>query len=109
MNNKLVLGTVQFGCQYGINSAGRPDEKTVLEILDLAYHSGITNLDTSSAYGNAEYILGKVLSASDSSFQIISKYPESGKSVATVLDQINRFTRIFCLWVFTSSFQSLPE
>ena len=87
MNNKLVLGTVQFGCQYGINSAGRPDEKTVLEILDLAYHSGITNLDTSSAYGNAEYILGKVLSASDSSFQIISKYPESGKSVATVLDQ----------------------
>ena len=32
MNNKLVLGTVQFGCQYGINSAGRPDEKTVLEI-----------------------------------------------------------------------------
>ena len=59
MNNKLVLGTVQFGCQYGINSAGRPDEKTVLEILDLAYHSGITNLDTSSAYGNAEYILGK--------------------------------------------------
>ena len=75
MNNKLVLGTVQFGCQYGINSAGRPDEKTVLEILDLAYHSGITNLDTSSAYGNAEYILGKVLSASDSSFQIISKYP----------------------------------
>ena len=87
MNNKLVLGSVQFGCQYGINSAGRPDEKTVLEILDLAYHSGITNLDTSSAYGNAEYILGKVLSASDSSFQIISKYPESGKSVATVLDQ----------------------
>ena len=87
MNNKLVLGTVQFGCQYGINSAGRPDEKTVLEILDLAYHSGITNLDTSSAYGNAEYISGKVLSASDSSFQIISKYPESGKSVATVLDQ----------------------
>ena len=87
MNNKLILGTVQFGCQYGINSAGRPDEKTVLEILDLAYHSGITNLDTSSAYGNAEYILGKVLSASDSSFQIISKYPESGKSVATVLDQ----------------------
>ena len=35
MNNKLVLGSVQFGCQYGINSAGRPDEKTVLEILDL--------------------------------------------------------------------------
>ena len=61
MNNKLVLGTVQFGCQYGINSAGRPDEKTVLEILDLAYHSGITNLDTSSAYGNAEYILGNFL------------------------------------------------
>ena len=107
MNNKLVLGTVQFGCQYGINSAERPDEKTVLEILDLAYHSGITNLDTSSAYGNAEYILGKVLSASDSSFQIISKYPEVCSNCFR--SDINRFTRIFCLWVFTSSFQSLPE
>ena len=37
--NKLVLGTVQFGCQYGINSAGKPDTQMVSEILNEAYNS----------------------------------------------------------------------
>lgn len=87
MNSKLILGTVQFGCQYGINSVGRPDEGKVFDILELAFHSGITTLDTSSAYGNSEYILGKVLSKTDFSFQIISKYPESDLSVEAVLEQ----------------------
>lgn len=87
MNNKLVLGTVQFGCQYGINSAGRPDEKKVLDILQLASRKGVTTLDTSSAYGDAEYILGKVLPEIDFSFQIISKFPESDQPVEAVLEQ----------------------
>lgn len=84
---KLVLGTVQFGCQYGINSAGRPDINKVHDILALASRSGITTLDTSSAYGDAEYILGKVFPEIDFSFQIVSKYPESDQLVETVLRQ----------------------
>ena len=55
--NKLVLGTVQFGCQYGINSAGRPNEEMVRKILHSAAVNGITTLDTSSAYGDAEQVL----------------------------------------------------
>lgn len=87
MNRKLVLGTVQFGCQYGINSVGRPDERKILDILELASRSGITSLDTSSAYGEAEAILGKVLPGMDFSFQIISKFPESDQPVGAVLEQ----------------------
>ena len=30
---KLVLGTVQFGLQYGVNSAGRPSQEAVKSIL----------------------------------------------------------------------------
>ena len=82
MNNisKIVLGTVQFGCQYGINSAGRPNEEEVRRILAYAAEAGITKLDTSSAYGDSEKVLGECM-PKDAQFQIISKYPKSDVSV----------------------------
>lgn len=79
LTNKLVLGTVQFGCQYGINSEGRPDNQMVSEILREAQNGGITTLDTSAAYGNAEEVLGKMLASEK--FLIISKYPKSDETV----------------------------
>lgn len=77
---KIVLGTVQFGCQYGINSAGRPNEEEVRRILAYSAEAGITKLDTSSAYGDAEKVLGKCM-PNGAQFQIISKYPETELSV----------------------------
>ena len=78
--NKLVLGTVQFGLQYGVNSAGRPSEDAVKNILNEAVKGGITTLDTSSAYGNSEIILGECITASEN-FKIVSKYPKGEKTV----------------------------
>lgn len=71
---KLVLGTVQFGLQYGVNSAGRPNEVIVKAILAEAAKGGIFTLDTSSAYGNSEEILGECITP-DEDFKIVSKYP----------------------------------
>lgn len=76
--SKLVLGTVQFGLQYGINSAGRPSIEQVSDILNNAKTGGILILDTSSAYGNAEEVLGYVKAGE--SFKIVSKYSECDKS-----------------------------
>lgn len=73
--SKLVLGTVQFGLQYGVNSAGRPSEETVKSILTEASKGGITTLDTSSAYGNSEEILGECITPEEH-FKIVSKYPK---------------------------------
>lgn len=73
---KLVLGTVQFGLQYGVNSAGRPSEEAVRDILTEASKGGITTLDTSSAYGNSEVILGECVTPGEN-FKIVSKYPKS--------------------------------
>ncbi len=78
--SKLVLGTVQFGCQYGINSAGKPSDEEIKKILDTCKSVGIDTLDTSAAYGNSEEILGNVLEG-DSYFKIISKYPKGSRSV----------------------------
>lgn len=72
---KLVLGTVQFGLQYGINSAGRPSEEAVKSILAEASKGGITTLDTSSAYGDSEEILGECITP-EAEFKIVSKYPK---------------------------------
>lgn len=72
---KLVLGTVQFGLQYGVNSAGRPSKGAVKDILAEAAIGDITTLDTSSAYGNSEEILGECVTPEEN-FKIVSKYPK---------------------------------
>lgn len=87
---KLVLGTVQFGLQYGINSAGRPSEETVKSILAEASKGGITTLDTSSAYGNSEEILEKCIT-SEEEFKIVSKYPKGETPVGEMFkSSLNR-------------------
>lgn len=72
--NKLILGTVQFGLDYGINNvSGKPSQTEVFEILDLAFQNGIDILDTAIAYGNAIEIIGKYHQQSQNRFKIISK------------------------------------
>ncbi len=83
--NKLVLGTVQFGLQYGVNSAGRPSADAVKSILAEAARGGISTLDTSSAYGNSEEILGESITP-DEHFRIVSKYPKGETPVGEMFD-----------------------
>lgn len=82
---KLVLGTVQFGLQYGVNSAGRPSEDAVKDILAEAAKGGIATLDTSSAYGNSEEILGECITPNEN-FKIVSKYPKGETTVGEMFN-----------------------
>lgn len=74
---KLILGTVQFGLNYGINKpAGKPRESEVEKILVSAYESGIRCLDTAEAYGTAHRIIGNFhMKYPDIRFDIITKIP----------------------------------
>ena len=83
--SKLVLGTVQFGLQYGVNSAGRPNVEVVRNILAEAAKGDISTLDTSSAYGNSEEILGECIT-SEKNFKIVSKYPKGDASVSDMFN-----------------------
>lgn len=83
--SKIVLGTVQFGLQYGVNSAGRPSEEAVKSILTEASKGGVTTLDTSSAYGNSEEILGECVTP-DEHFKIVSKYPKGATPVGEMFN-----------------------
>lgn len=72
---KLVLGTVQLGMQYGINnSTGQPSNDEALKILQYAHSRGIYTLDTADAYGNAIERIGEFHATSSEKFRIITKF-----------------------------------
>lgn len=85
MIHKLILGTVQFGMKYGINnSLGQPKQEEVHNILNAAYEAGISFLDTASAYGNAEELIGNFhLKNKAKRFKIITKFHCHVKEEAT--------------------------
>jgi aryl-alcohol dehydrogenase-like predicted oxidoreductase len=59
--NKLVLGGAQLGSNYGVtNNEGRRRTSEAMEILELAWESGIRNFDTTPRYGSKQ-ILGEFI------------------------------------------------
>ena len=71
---KIALGSVQFGCDYGIsNQQGQVSTAELNKILVLAKHAGIKVIDTAPAYGNSEQALGEQSLAS--AFNFVSKIP----------------------------------
>ena len=58
----LVLGTVQFGRDYGIsNETGKCTPEEVIRILDIASDGGVEMLETAPGYGDAEMVLGAAM------------------------------------------------
>ena len=87
IRNKLGLGTVQFGMKYGIsNQAGQTTEKEVSRILSLFKSCGGRVIDTASAYGTSESVLG---SAGVSDFFIISKFMPPEDCGETISGQLS--------------------
>lgn len=96
MVNKLILGTAQFGLNYGINNLlGKPKKETVFEILSYAYENGIRFLDSAELYGNAHDIIGEFHKIYPSKkFQIITKLPHDfdgvlDNKIKNYLNQLN--------------------
>ena len=86
--SKIVLGTVQFGLDYGINNrAGKVSQSEVDKILEFAYKNGVRALDSAYNYGESEKVIGQFIRKSGLSFNIISKVPKTDeKSIQKYLD-----------------------
>lgn len=86
-NSKIVLGTAQFGLNYGINNPiGKPCADTVFEILDKAAILGISELDTADGYGEATEVLRRYFLKAPHCFNLMSK--------CSLQDELS-FTEIF--------------
>ena len=95
MKSKLILGTVQFGLNYGINNTiGKLNEDQIFELFETAYDLGIRTLDTAEAYGNAHHIISNFHKQSRNKFNIISKYSRS--SYDYPVDLVERI-KVHCL------------
>ena len=72
---KLIIGTANFGLDYGIVSGkGKVSSTEVYNILNIAINHGIKTFDTATGYGDAETILGKAFkSMPTTDFQVITK------------------------------------
>lgn len=80
--DRLGLGTVQFGLDYGIaNRDGRTPPDEVGRVLALALGSGVRVIDTAPDYGASEEVLGKALPKGHC-FQIVTKAPAFSKTAA---------------------------
>ena len=59
MERKLILGTVQFGLDYGVNNTvGKASSAAVKEILDAAAEHGVLLLDSAETYGDSQEKIG---------------------------------------------------
>jgi aryl-alcohol dehydrogenase-like predicted oxidoreductase len=72
---KLCLGTAQFGLDYGVRGNKRQTYDESITCIQMAvFKYGITMIDTASAYGDSEQLLGA----------FFSKNPECKKNVFVV-------------------------
>lgn len=95
--NKLILGTVQMGLDYGINnSSGKISLENSCMILSKAFELGIDTLDTAEAYGNAHQVIGNFhLFNPEIKFKVITKVPhdvvagEIEQKIRTYINDLN--------------------
>ena len=74
MNNKIILGTAQFGTKYGINNhTGKISKGKVFEIFETAILNGIDSLDTAEAYGDCYDLIKEFNLSNNFNFKLYSK------------------------------------
>ncbi len=97
MIDKLVLGTANFGLQYGIANKRKLDKKEVFKILEYAHSQGVWGIDTAKVYGDAEKVIGKFFAEHGKVFNVITKLPNKKynnakdieREIAESLDNMN--------------------
>lgn len=73
--SKLILGTVQFGLNYGINNlTGKPSEEKVFQMLEYAWNHGVNHLDTADEYGTAPQLIGEFIVDTGKKFEVNTKF-----------------------------------
>ncbi len=99
---KFILGSVQWGLNYGIsNSTGKPNRYEVEEIINFANKKNIYFVDTAYLYGDSEKRVGSLCS---NKFKIITKINPSRnelsikKLVDRSLKRLNRKKVYGCLF-----------
>lgn len=89
MYQKIILGTAQFGMNYGIsNKTGKIKTKNITKILDLIKKNKINLLDTANSYQKSEKEIGNYFRKKNIKFKVITKYSfANNKNIKTQLEE----------------------
>lgn len=94
MPSKIVIGTVQFGLDYGINNTkGKICKEEIFNILDYAWDHGAKMLDTAFSYGQIELILGEYQKDRNRHLDIVSKINPRCKNNETIDESLRHLNR----------------
>lgn len=106
---KLIIGTAQFGFDYGVtNKRGKIPKNESYKILDIMRNNDIFNLDTASGYGNAEEILGNYRYISD--FNVTTKVAyKSGDIFNQVNQSLKNLKKSFVHTILLHDYANLDE
>jgi aryl-alcohol dehydrogenase-like predicted oxidoreductase len=99
MIEKLIIGTVQFGIDYGItNTNGKIDQNELDKIFIFCNENNIICFDTAQDYGNSEDIMSKYCKIYPN-IKIItkSKFKNKNKPIEEIIcNSFNKFNYIEC-------------
>ena len=87
MYQKIVLGTAQFGMNYGIsNQVGKIKTTNITKILNFLKKENINLIDTANNYKKSEKEIGKYCKKYKKKFNVITKYSASKISIQEQLN-----------------------
>ncbi len=97
MEKKLIVGTVQFGLDYGItNNSGKIKETEIDEIFTFCDDNNVLYFDTAQDYGTSEDILSKY-SKLYPNVNVITKSKFGNKNIReTITKSLDKFDKIEC-------------
>jgi aryl-alcohol dehydrogenase-like predicted oxidoreductase len=106
MNSKAIIGTVQFGLDYGItNNEGKITDEQLEKIFDFCNTNNLKLFDTAQNYGISENILS-VAKKKYPSFKIITKCKfeaHKGSHSECIRKSLDKFDEIECFMLHTFS------
>lgn len=95
----FVLGTVQFGLDYGINNVrGKIPREEAYRILKFAYDKGINFLDTAYDYGDSQKVIGEFIKDYGCKFDIISKISVERDTIYGNLEKTLKYLNVSQLY-----------
>ena len=105
------MGTATFGSSYGVaNSGQKLEDRDAIEILNEASRLGITHLDTSPLYANAEELIGNYHQSYENKYKVYSKIPNSETFDAVpTIEKLKRSLSVLAIERFEGIYFHYPE
>lgn len=104
-SEKIVLGTVQIGLNYGVsNQSGRMSLLEATDLIKTAHRLGCRTLDTAQAYGESEQRLGQI---GVDQFDVISKLAHLPQDCSDLAEYVYRNVNEMRSRVGTRAFEAV--